>query len=123
MSQTPHIHSLAHLLNQRNKERAEKQAEFLARLPKKKQPIKKVVTIMSANQPPVPDLPAARLLATARVDPITIKKASSYPAAKAARQSLAAGMTPRNALPDLSITAVDEEDCDTEPATPVSLTS
>ena len=121
MSQTPHIHSLAHLLNQRNKERAEKQAEFLARLPKKKQPIK-TVTIMSANQPPVPDLPA-RLLARAQVNPVTVKKASSYPAAKAARQSLAAGMTPRNALPDLSITVVDEEDCDTEPATPVSLTA
>jgi len=120
MSQTPHIHSLAYLLAQRQRERAEKQAEFLARLPKKKQPIKKVVTIGSAVPPP--DL-LARPLATTRVDPITVKKASSYPAAKAARQSLAAGMTPRNALPDLSITAVDEEDYDTEPATPVSLTA
>lgn len=119
MSQTPHIHSLAHLLAQRNKERAEQELARIARLPKKKQPIKKVVTIGS-TVPPM-DLPA-RPLATARVDPITVKKASSYPAAKAARQSLAAGMTPRNALPDLSITAVDE-DCDTEPATPVSLTN
>jgi hypothetical protein len=114
--QTPHIHSLAHALAQRNKERQAQQQAYIARLPPKRPQIseEKKKNLVQFSQ---------KVL-----DPQIVKKASSYPAAKAARQSITAGMTPRNVLPDLSITSVVETetespDTDTEPATPVSLTA
>jgi len=124
MIQQPHIHSLAYALDAKKKDMERKRLEYMASLPKKK-----------------PHLPARPSAAVSQVrkdnivtftqkvlDPVIVKKASSYPAAKAARQSIAAGQTPRNVLPDLSITSVAETETespgtDTEPATPVSLTA
>jgi len=124
MTQQPHIHSLAFALNAKKKELERQRQEYVAKLPKKK-----------PHLPPRPSVSQSQARADNIVtfaqkvlDPIIVKKASSYPAAKAARQSMAAGMTPRNALPDLSITSVVETetespDTDTDPVTPVSLTA